>query len=74
MPGAEGLLRNLQGGLEERLGLGVAALGEVEPRQVVEVFDHVRVLGSEGLLEDRQRPLVERLGLGEPALVLVEHR
>ncbi len=39
---AEGLLFDRQGALVERLGLAVAALVVVEPRQVVEARGNVR--------------------------------
>ncbi len=67
--GAERVLLDRQGPLVERLGVGVAALGTVQPGEVVEARCDVGVLGAEGLLHDRQRALIERLGLGVAALV-----
>ena len=40
--------------LIERLGLGVAALGLVQPGQVVEAVGDIGVLGAERLLADRE--------------------
>ena len=59
-------------GLRERLGLGVAALGSVQPGQVVERGADVGVVGAQRLLADGERALVERLGLGVAALVAVQ--
>ena len=64
MVGAERLLADGQGALEERLGLGVVALRTVQLRQVVEAGGGVGMVGAERLLADGQGALVERLGLG----------
>ena len=56
--------------LVERLGLGVAALGAIQRRQVVERGADIGVVGAQRLLADGQRALVERLGLGVAALGL----
>ena len=63
MLGAERLLADRDGALEERLGLGVAAGGLVELGEVVEPAGEVGVLGAERLLADRDGALEERLGL-----------
>ena len=47
-------LPDLQRALMQRLGLGVLALGFVEPRQVVEAQRHIGMLGAEGFFVDRQ--------------------
>ncbi len=56
------------------LGFCVATLIVIEPRQVVEAFGHIRVLGPKRLLPNRERPQVERLGLGVLALGVIEPR
>ena len=58
----------------ERLGLGKAALGPVEDRQIVEARRDIGVGGSERHLLNGEAPLVERLGLGIAALGPVEVR
>ena len=72
MVGAQCLLRDRKRALVERLGLGVAALGCIEQRQVVERGTDVRVVRAERLLADGERALVERLGLGVAALFAIE--
>ena len=72
MVGAERLLRDRQRALEERLGVGVAALGSVQLGQVVERDGDIGVVGAERLLADRQRALEERLGVGVAALGSVQ--
>ena len=69
MLGSQGLLPDRQGAPVERLGLGVAALGVVEPRQVVEARGHARVTGSKFSCHLKTgRPLL--LGLGVIALLI----
>ena len=68
------LLQYIQPALNQRLGLGVLALGVVEPRQVVEALRDIGMLGAEGFFADRQRALIQRLGLGVLALGIVEQR
>ena len=72
MIGPERLLVDRQRPLDERLGLGVAALISIEPSQIVQRSRDIGMIGPERLLVDRQRALVERLGLGVAALVAVE--
>jgi len=50
--------------LVERLGIGVAALGVIQHRQIVQRVAHVQVVRPQGLFPDRQGVLVQRLGLG----------
>ncbi len=64
----ERLLLDRQGALVERLGLGIAALGGIQERQVVKRAGDVWVRGPKRRLVDRQGALVERLGLGIAAL------
>src|SRR5712691_3589859 len=71
---AEGLLRDRQRPLVERLGLCVLALGAVEPCEVVQALGHIGMLRAKGFFPDRQRTFVERLGLRVLALGIVEHR
>jgi hypothetical protein len=52
----------------ERFGLGVAALGEIQRGEVVEVGADIRVVGTERLLGDGERALRQRLRLGIAAL------
>ena len=66
--GPQRLLADGEAALEERLGLGVAALVLVQPGQVVERGAHVGVVGPQRLLADGEAALVERLGLGVAAL------
>ena len=68
MVGPERLLVGWRGALVERLGLGVAALGVVQPGQVVERRRDIGMVGAQRLLADAKRALVERLGLGVAAL------
>ncbi len=72
MLGPQGVFIDRQRTLEERLGLGVVALGLVEQRQVVEARGHLGVLRPQGFLPDRQGALMERLGLGVLALGSVQ--
>ena len=55
----------------ERLGVRVAALGSIQPRQVVERRAHVGVVGTERLFDDGEAALVERLGVRVAALGLI---
>ncbi len=57
MVGSEGFLKDSQGALVEGLGGGVAALGAVQPGEVVEAGGDFRMLRAEGLLADRQGTL-----------------
>ena len=52
MLGVEGLLVDGKGALEQRLGLGVAALAVIEPGEVAEVAGDRGVIGAESLLVD----------------------
>jgi len=70
----EGLLKNLQRALVQRLGQRVLALVVVEPRKVVQALGHIGMVWTEGLLPNRQRALVQRLGQRVLALVVVEPR
>ena len=59
---------------EQGLGLGVAALGVVEPREVVEANERIRmVVAEDGAAFLQHRP-VQGLGLGVAALGSVERR
>ncbi len=74
MVGSQSVLVDRQRTLVERLSLGVAALGVIKRRQVVEARGHVGVLRAQRLLPDRQPPLIEGLGIGVLALGAVELR
>jgi hypothetical protein len=54
--------------------LGVAALAEIQPRQVVEAGGDVGMIGPKRLLADCQAALVEGLGRGVAALVAIQRR
>src|SRR4051812_2905414 len=54
----QALLEDRDGALEERLGLGVAVGGLVEPGEVVEPGGEVRMVRPERLLADGQGALV----------------
>ena len=69
---AQRFLVDLQRLAEQRLGLGVVALGLVQQGQVVQAGGVVGVLLAQRLLLDLQRLPVERLGLGVVALVVVQ--
>jgi len=47
----------------ERLGLGVLALLEADPRQIEQAIGRVAIRGPEHLLADRQSTLKEGLGV-----------
>ena len=66
------LFSNRQRALEERLGLGVFALGAVKYPQVIEAPGYVGMLRAESILSNRQRALIKRLGFGVPTLVNVK--
>ncbi len=74
MIGSERLLGDCQGPLEERLGLGVAALGMVQTGQVVEGGGDRGMARPEGGLVDLERALVEQLGLSVAALGVAGYR
>jgi hypothetical protein len=71
MVGAQDLLSNGQGPLQQGFGLGVAPLGLIERGQVAEACGHVGLLGAESLLEERQGSLVQGFGVGITPLVVV---
>jgi hypothetical protein len=50
--------------LIERLGFFIGAHLDVEPRQVIEAYGGVGVVGPERLSADLERLLIERFGLG----------
>ena len=64
MLGAQRLLPDGQRPLVARLRLGIAALGMVELRQVVEARGDIGMLGAEHLLPDGQRLFQGWLGVG----------
>ncbi len=72
MLGSHSLFQDRQRALVERRDLGVAALGLVEYRQVVEVSCQVGMVRAKSFLVDPQSALIERLGLRVVALSLVE--
>ena len=72
MIGTERLLADSQRSFVERLGIGVAALVDVERSQIVQRPGDVGMIRSKRLLVDRQRPLIEWLGFGVAALVDVD--
>ena len=69
---AQRLLPDLDGALEQLVGLGVAAEPLVQVRQVVHARGHVGMVRAERLLADGERALARVLHLGEAALVLVD--
>ncbi len=68
----ERILPNGEGALEERLGLGVAALVLVHLGQVAERRRDIGVVWTERLLPNGEGTLEERLGLGVAALDSVQ--
>ncbi len=66
----EGLFCNRQGAFVERLGLGVAALGLVEHRQVRPENSVGLVVGSELLLAEPDSLLTERQRVLIPPLTI----
>jgi hypothetical protein len=68
------LLKDIEGTLVERLGVGVFALVFVEQREVVDVASHIGMVRPEGLLRACERAVIERLGVGVFALTIVERR
>ena len=69
-----GALADVERPLEERRGVGIAALVEVEQRQAVEARGHVGVVGTEHCLAHRQRLVEALLGLGVAAPHVMEQR
>jgi hypothetical protein len=69
---AQRLLPDLDGALEQLVGLGVAAEPLVQMRQVVHAGGHVGMVRAERLLADGERAPARVLHLGEAALVLVD--
>jgi hypothetical protein len=67
---SERLFADRQGAFVERLGLGVAALFQVDAGQLAQASGDIRMVGSKRLLEDRQGALVQRLRLGVAALLV----
>ena len=68
MIGTERFLPDRQRPLVERLGVGIATLGLVKLRQIVQRRSDIGMIGTERFLADRQRSLVERLGVGVATL------
>jgi hypothetical protein len=68
----ERLFVDRQRPLVGRLGLSVAALGVIEPSQIVQRQRDKSMIRAERLFPDRQRPLGERLSVGVAALIVVE--
>ena len=56
-------LAGLERALEERLGLGVAALGLIELREIVHAWKRIGMLFAQHPLAGLERALIERLGL-----------
>jgi hypothetical protein len=71
---SERLLVDREGALEERLGVGIAALIGVQHGEVVEVGGDVGMVRSERLLVDRDGAFEERLGVGIAALTRYSRR
>ena len=69
MLGAERLLADRQGALEERPRRREVALVLKQDGEVVEARRRIGMVGAERLLADRQRALEERPRAGEVALV-----
>ena len=69
-----GFLADRQRPFQEQLGLGEAALFDIELRQRVETVHDARMLGTVPFLRRRYRALVELLGLGVLALSRVSCR
>ena len=72
MIGTERFLLDRKRSLVQRLGLGEAALVEIEAGQAAQCVGDLRMVGTQRFLLDRQRSLVQRLGVGEAALVPIE--
>ena len=68
MVGAERLLPDRQGALEERPGCGEVALVLKQHGEVVEARRRIGMVGAERPLADRQGALEERSGAGKIAL------
>ena len=60
--------------LDQRLGVGIAALDLVDLAEIVEQRRDRGMLRTERLLVDRQRALEQRLGIGMAVLLLVKRR
>lgn len=67
-----GSLPDLQGPVQERLGLDVTALGGASLPQPLENLTPFRIPWPPGALQDAQRFPEDRLGLGVPALIDVD--
>ena len=69
----ERLFADIEGALQQRLGLGVAALQAIQITKVIEHPGNVGVIGTERLLIDGKGARQLRLGLTVPTLGTVEH-
>ena len=58
--------------LVERLGVAVAALVTIKPREVAQRLANVRMVGTQRFFEDRDRTLGERFGAALAALVPIQ--
>ena len=67
MVGTHRLLQDGHAALVERLGLGVAALRQMEMGEIVERDGHRRVIGPVEALGERERLLCDGLSLAELA-------
>ena len=71
MIGTEHFFPDRERALDQRLGLGVAALNLVDLAEIVQQRRHRRMLRAGGLLVDRQGALEQRFGIAVPALFFV---
>ena len=69
MIGTERLFPDRQRALVERLGIGIATLGVVKPRQIVQRHGDIGMIGTKRLFLIASAALVERLGIGIATLV-----
>ena len=72
MVGPEGLFANCQVAIVKWLGLGVAALMDIDAGQIVERGGDVGVIDTVRLLVQFERALKKWLGLGVAALAFVQ--
>ena len=68
------LLVDRQRALEQRLGVGVAALLLVQRRQIVQGLPDIGMTWRQRLFAHRQRPLEQRFGIGIALLPLIQRR
>jgi hypothetical protein len=70
MIGTERPLMNRERSPQERLGVGVTTLIDVQRSQAVQRLNYVKVLGTKGFLLDRQEPLLQRYGFRVPSCLV----